>query len=170
MATNNHYDIIVLGLGVMGSATAYHLARDGRRVLALEQFTLDHRLGSSYGESRIIRYAYDHPAYVEMAKFTFPMWRELEEVSGQRLMIRTGGFDFGPADEPTLIATRDNLAAAGVFHEWLTPDEGMRHFPQFRVGEDERVLYQPDAGYLAASECVITLGKLRATHRVVLLH
>src|SRR5258708_15812942 len=135
MATNNHYDVIVLGLGVMGTATAYHLARDGRGVLALEQFTLDHRLGSSYGESRIIRYAYDHPAYVEMAKFTFPMWRELEEVSGQRLMIRTGGFDFGPADEPTLIATRDNLAAAGVVFRMVNPYRGGRDPPPIPAGE-----------------------------------
>src|SRR5260370_10802423 len=169
MAINNHYDVIVLGLGVMGSAAAYHLANDGRSALALEQFALDHKLGSSYGESRIIRYAYDHPAYVEMAKSSFPMWREFEEASGQRIMYRTGGFDFAPADEPTLVATRDNLAAAGIFHEWLTPDEGMRLFPQFRVGEDERVLYQPDAGYLAASQCVITLAKMAQARGTTLL-
>lgn len=169
MATNNHFDVIVLGLGVMGSAAAYHLARDGRRVLALEQFALDHKLGSSYGESRIIRYAYDHPVYVEMAKHSFPMWRELEEDSGQHLMYRTGGFDFGQADEPTLVATRDNLADAGVAHEWLTPDEAMRRFPQFHVDGDQRVLYQPDAGYLAASDCVITMAKCAQERGATLL-
>src|SRR3954463_5708090 len=121
MTTSNHYDVIVLGQGVMGSATAYHLAKDGQRVLALEQFELDHRLGSSYGESRIIRYAYDHPTYVEMAKHTFPMWRDLEKVSGRQLMTQTGGLDFGKPDSPTLLATRQNLLAAGVPYEWLTP-------------------------------------------------
>src|SRR5215831_20585545 len=104
MPNDNHYDVIVLGLGVMGSAAAYHLARDGRRVLALEQFELDHKLGSSYGESRIIRYAYDHPTYVELAKHTFPMLHELERASGRRLLFTTGGFDFGPPEFPTLVA------------------------------------------------------------------
>src|SRR5258708_16212480 len=102
MAKEAQYDVIVLGLGVMGSAAAYHLAKDGKRVLALEQFELDHRLGSSYGESRIIRYAYAHPAYVELAKHAFPMWRALEQESGQKLITPTGGLDFGKPDSPTL--------------------------------------------------------------------
>src|SRR6516225_6856374 len=88
MNSDNHYDVIVLGMGVMGSAAAYHLARDGKRVLGLEQFELDHRMGSSYGESRIIRYAYDHPTYVQMAKQCFELWHGLEIESGRDLMIR----------------------------------------------------------------------------------
>src|SRR5579859_3517246 len=169
MQSNNHFDVIVLGLGVMGSAAAYHLARDGRRVLAIEQFELDHRLGSSYGESRIIRYAYDHPAYVELAGAAFPMWRELEDQSGERLLFRTGGIDFGPADEPSLLTTRDNLAAAGIFHEWLGPDEAMQRFPQFHFDEAAAVLYQPDAGYLAASACVKTQAKMARSYGATLL-
>src|SRR5256885_16906070 len=121
MANETQYDVIVLGLGVMGSAAAYHLAGDGWRVLALEQFELDHRLGSSYGESRIIRYTYDHPTYVEMAKWTFPMWRELEQESGRKLMVQTGGLDFGPPDFPTFVATRQNLQDAGIPYEILSP-------------------------------------------------
>ncbi len=156
----NHYDVIVLGLGVMGSAAAYHLASDGQRVLALEQFELDHRMGSSYGESRIIRYAYDHPAYVEMAKATFPLWRALEERSGRQLMVQTGGLDFGAADSPSLIVTRDNLQVAGVPFEWLIPAEVTKRFPQFRLHDNMRGMFQPDAGYLAASKCVVAQAEM----------
>ncbi len=156
MATDKRYDVIVLGLGVMGTAAAYHLAKDGQRVLGLEQYELDHRMGSSYGESRIIRYAYDHPVYVEMAKAAFPMWRSLEEDSGQKLMVQTGGLDFGFPDWPSLAATKQNLYAAGVPYEWLTPAEVARRFPQFRLDEGMYGGYQPGAGYLAASRCVIT--------------
>src|SRR5262245_46798319 len=112
--SENHYDVIVLGLGVMGSGAAYHLAKAGLRVLALEQFQLDHRMGSSYGESRIIRYAYDHPTYVGLVKSAYPMWRDLEAESERQLMFKTGGLDFGKPDAPTLVKTRDNLAQAGI--------------------------------------------------------
>jgi monomeric sarcosine oxidase len=156
----NQYDVIVLGLGVMGSAASYHLAGDGQRVLALEQFELDHRMGSSYGESRIIRYAYDHPAYVEMAKHTFPMWRALEEASGRQLMVQTGGLDFGLDDSHSLLITRDYLRAAGVQFDWLTPAEVSKRLPQFRLSEGMHGMYQPDAGYLAASKCVVTMAEL----------
>src|SRR5260221_2101686 len=152
---NNHFDVIVLGVGVMGSATAYHLAKEGQRVLALEQFELDHRMGSSFGESRIIRYAYDHPAYVELAKPAFAMWRDLERESGRQLMFTTGGFDFGDPEFSTLKASRTNLAAAGVPFEWLTVEEARQRFPLFHLEENMRALYQPDAGYLAASDCVV---------------
>src|SRR5258708_9338301 len=111
MSSNNHYGVIVLGMGVMGSATAYHLARAGKRVLALEQFELDHRMGSSHGESRMIRYAYDHPVYIEMAKAAYPMRNALQEEAGRELMVDTGGLDFGPAVWPSLVATLDNLPA-----------------------------------------------------------
>lgn len=169
MATDKTFDVIVIGLGVMGSATAYHLSADGYRVLALEQFELDHNRGSSNGESRIIRYAYDHPAYVEMAKAVFPMWRALEAECGEQLMVRTGGLDFGPADSPTLVATRDNLRAAGVPYEWLTPEEVSRQLPQFRLDEGMMGGYQPDAGYLAASRCVVAQAKMAQKHGATLL-
>ncbi len=169
MATDKSFDVIVIGLGVMGSAAAYHLAADGYRVLALEQFELDHNRGSSNGESRIIRYAYDHPVYVEMAKAAFPMWRALEAESGQQLMVQTGGLDFGPADSPTLLATRDNLWAAGVPYEWLTPGEVSRRLPQFRLDEGMMGGYQPDAGYLAASRCVVAQAQMAQKHGATLL-
>ena len=78
------FDAIVIGAGAMGSAAAYYLSERGQRVLLLEQFELDHRMGSSYGHSRIIRYAYDHPEYVELAKDTFPLWFALQDKLGEQ--------------------------------------------------------------------------------------
>ncbi|MFN7208866.1 MAG: N-methyl-L-tryptophan oxidase [Aggregatilineales bacterium] len=157
---NRPYDVIVIGLGVMGSAAAYHLARAGQRVLALEQFELDHRNGSSHGESRIIRYAYTHPLYVQMARESFALWQALETASGRRLMQRTGGFDFGAPDSPTLRATHQTLESASIPFEWLNAEEAMRRFPQFSLTAEMVALYQPDAAYLAASACVIAQTEL----------
>ncbi len=157
MTNRNHYDVIVLGLGVMGSAAAYHLTRAGQRVLALEQFDLDHQNGSSYGVSRIIRYAYDAADYVELAKAAYPLWRDLEAQTGTRLLYQTGGLDFGRADEPTLLAVRDSLDQASLGYEWLAPAAVQQRFPQFHLDDDMMAVYQPDAGYLAASDCVLTM-------------
>ncbi|MCE7946739.1 MAG: N-methyl-L-tryptophan oxidase [Chloroflexi bacterium CFX4] len=154
------YDAIVIGLGVMGSAAAYHLAKAGKRVLALEQFAIDHRLGSSYGESRIIRYAYTHPTYVQMAREAFTLWRALEQASGKRLLVRTGGFDFGEEDSPSLQNTCQTLTAANVPFEWLTPNEAAQRFPQFKLTPTMRAIYQADAAYLAASACVLAQAEL----------
>ena len=71
-------DVIIVGGGVMGCAAAYHLARDGRRALLLEQLAIGHDLGSSHGPSRIIRLAYDSRDYVELARASYTLWRALE--------------------------------------------------------------------------------------------
>lgn len=169
MAANTTYDVIVLGAGLVGSAAAYHLAKAGQRVLALEQFEIDHQQGSSFGVSRIIRYAYDHPTYIALAKAVYPMWRALEEEAGTQLMWQTGGLDFGRADEETLLRFRDNLANAGIAHEWLAPAEVAQRFPQFRLDEDMMGLYQADTGLLAASECVKTQVRLAQQHGATVL-
>src|SRR5215467_9324465 len=93
------YDAIVLGVGGMGSATVYHLARRGRRVLGLEQFSLGHDRGSSHGVNRIIRLAYaEHPNYVPLLRRAYELWRELESRAGERLLYITGGLDIGAPD------------------------------------------------------------------------
>lgn len=149
------YDAIVIGAGAMGSAAAYYLSERGQRVLLLEQFELDHRQGSSYGYSRIIRYAYDHPEYVELAKDTFPLWFALQEKLGEQLVFQTGGIDFGPVGEASLEATVAAMQASGLPYELLTPAEAKRRFPQFRLGDDFRALYQPDSGFVKASKAVL---------------
>ena len=88
------FDAIVIGAGAMGSAAAYYLSRRRQKVLLLEQFELDHRKGSSYGFSRIIRYSYDRPEYVELAKDNYPLWFSLQDELGETLYVKTGGLDF----------------------------------------------------------------------------
>jgi len=148
------FDAIVIGAGAMGSAAAYYLSERMQRVLLLEQFELDHRLGSSYGYSRIIRYAYDHPEYVELAKETFPLWYSLQEKLGEQLVVQTGGIDFGPAGEASLEATIAAMQASGLSYELLTPAESNVRFPQFQLPEGFKALYQPDSGFVKASNSV----------------
>ncbi|HEV7664093.1 MAG TPA: FAD-dependent oxidoreductase, partial [Chloroflexota bacterium] len=93
------YDTIVIGLGAMGSAAAYHLARRGQRVLGLDAYEAGHTLGSSHGETRIIRMAYfEHPDYVPLLRRAWQLWEELERESATRLLHQTGGLFIGPPD------------------------------------------------------------------------
>jgi sarcosine oxidase len=92
-----HFNAIVVGLGAMGSATLYHLARRGWKVLGLEQFAPGHDRGSSHGDSRIIRETYfEHPLYVPLVRRAHRLWRDLEQRSGSSLMTITGGIMIGP--------------------------------------------------------------------------
>ena len=151
---NNTHDALVIGAGAMGSAAAYHLCKRGQRVLLLEQFEIDHRKGSSYGYSRIIRYSYDHPEYVELMKDTFPLWHALEDELGETLYHRTGGIDFGPAADERLGATITAVQSEHIPHELLSAMDARERFPQFRIPDDYKVLYQPDSGFIAASKAV----------------
>src|SRR6476620_3594302 len=93
------YDVIVLGLGGMGSSTLFHLARRGLRVLGLERYDLVHEYGSSHGLTRIIRLAYwEHPTYVALLRRSYQLWRELEAAAGEQLLYITGSVDAGPQD------------------------------------------------------------------------
>jgi sarcosine oxidase len=148
------FDVIVLGAGAMGSAAAYHLTKAGQRVLLLEQFEIDHQKGSSYGYSRIIRFSYNDATYIKLAKVTYPLWAALEEESGERLHIKTGGIDFGAPSESTLQDTIASLRTADIPFEILTPSEAEKRFPQFRFDDDMLIIYQADSGMLAPSRCV----------------
>lgn len=158
------FDVIVIGAGAVGSAAAYHAARAGHSVLLLEQFEIDHQHGSSYGHSRIIRYAYDHPAYIALARAAYPLWHDLEAEAGETLFTLSGGLDFGLPETPSLQAVARTLRATGIPHEILTAGEAMARFPQFRLPEAMRVIYQGDAGVLAASTCVRVQVRLAQAH------
>lgn len=170
MMTNSSYDVIVLGAGALGSAAAYHAARRGARVLLLEQFAIDHQRGSSYGFSRIIRYVYDHPAYIRMAGPAFALWRELEAEAGETFYVRTGGIDFGvPGSESMFDGMIASLRAEAVDHELLSPDEARRRFPQFRFDDGMTILYQSETGILRASRCVQAHVRLAQARGAVVL-
>ena len=153
----NRYDAIVIGLGGMGSAAAFHLARRGKRVLGLEQYEMLHERGSSHGLTRIIRLAYhEDPSYVPLLRRSYELWHELEALAGEELLITTGSVEGGPEDGPTF---RGSLAAAELHdlaHEVLDPAELRRRFPAYRQFDaGTLVVFQPDGGFLLAERSLL---------------
>ena len=144
-----NFDAIIIGVGAMGSAACYQLARRGVRVLGLEQFDIPHALGSSHGSSRMIRLAYyEHPDYVPLLLRAYELWDELEEVSGQKLLHLTGGLYMGPRAGEIVGGSLKSAVEHRLPHELLDRDELRRRFPQFIVPEDWSALHEPRAGFL----------------------
>jgi sarcosine oxidase len=146
--------VIVAGLGGMGSATLFHLARRGLRVLGLERYDLLHEYGSSHGLTRIIRLAYwEHPTYVALLRHSYELWRELEQLSGERLLHITGSVDAGPADGPIFTGALESSRLHGLPHQVMNGTELHRRFPGYRLPPDIHCLYQPDGGFLLPERC-----------------
>jgi sarcosine oxidase len=154
----SHFDVVVIGLGVMGSAALHQLARRGQRVLGIERFAPGHDRGSSHGATRIIRLAYfEHPSYVPLVRRAYALWRELEQASGTRLLHVTGIAEMG-APESTLV--RGTLASArlhGLTHEVMSAADAMRRFPAFRLPAHFVAVMQPDGGFLTAEPAIAAL-------------
>jgi sarcosine oxidase len=150
------FDVIVIGVGGMGSATVYHLARRGAKVLGLEQFDIPHEMGSSHGVSRIIRLAYaEHPNYVPLLRRAYELWRELESQTGERLLIITGGLDAGAPDSATVKGSLISCAIHHLAHEVLDATSLAQRFPGYRLPSDLVAVYQPDAGFLLPERCIV---------------
>jgi sarcosine oxidase len=148
------YDAIVIGLGAMGSATLFHLARRGLRVLGLEQFSQGHQLGSSHGDSRIIRETYfEHPLYVPLVQRAHELWRELEKTRGMALMKITGGLMIGPSDGVVVTGTLRSAREHRLPHEVLTPAQVHERFPAFQLESHLVAVLDPRAGYLDPEAC-----------------
>jgi sarcosine oxidase len=151
------FDIVVVGLGAMGSAALYHLARRHVRVLGIERFEPGHDHGSSHGETRMIRLGYfEHPSYVPLLRRGYQLWRELEAQSSQRLLHVTGIIEIGPPDG---IVVPGTLAASRMHdlpHEILDAGETRRRFPAFRLPDDYVAVLQQDGGFLAAEPAIQT--------------
>lgn len=149
------YDVIVLGLGAMGSAAAFHLARRGRRVLGLEQFTPAHDRGSSHGRSRIIREAYfEDPAYVPLIQRAYDLWDELQGEAGTQLLVTTGGLMIGPRTGELVAGALASATRHGLAHELLSADDLRRRFPLFHLPDDAVAVWEPRAGVLFPEACV----------------
>jgi sarcosine oxidase len=148
-------EVIVVGLGAMGSAAAWQLARRGRRVLGLDRFSPPHTLGSSHGRSRIIREAYfEHPCYVPLLRRAYECWADLERASGRRLLRQTGGLMAGPEGGVLVPGARRSAIEHGLPHEMLSASEIRRRFPGFAPPDDFVGLLEPRAGMLVPEDCV----------------
>lgn len=150
------FDVIVVGVGGMGSAACYHLARRGLRVLGLERYDIPHALGSSHGHTRIIRLAYaEHPAYVPLLRRAYALWREMGEAADERLLYVTGGIDAGPEGGEMFAGSLASCQEHGLRHEVLDGAAVNRRFPGYRLPGDHACLYQRDAGFVLPERAIV---------------
>lgn len=149
------YDVIVIGGGAMGTATARTLAERGRATLLLERFEIGNALGSSSGSTRIFRLSHDHPEDVRMAGLALEMWRELEDHAGETLLHTTGGLDVGLALEELAAA----MTTVGVSSARLQPEAAAERWPALKPPAGE-VLVQEDAGVIMAARTLRAQARL----------
>ena len=151
------YDAIVVGVGGMGSATVYELARRGKRVLGLERFDIPHDMGSSHGHTRIIRLAYyEHPSYVMLLRRAYELWREIQGTAGEKLLHITGSVDAGPADSWVFKGSLQSCKLHDLPHEVLTGAELRRRFPGYQLPAEHLALLQPEGGFLMPERCIVS--------------
>ena len=149
------YDAIVIGVGGMGSSTAFHLARSGCSVLAIERHGIPHEFGSSHGSTRIIRMAYSEgPEYVPLLRSAYQAWRELEAVSGRDILHQTGGLDIGPPGSWTVEGSLRSCRECGIEFEDLSAKQVNNRFPGCEVPSDMRAVHQRDAGYVLSEVAI----------------
>jgi sarcosine oxidase len=155
------YDVIVIGVGAMGSSACYHLAQRGVRVLGLDRFPIPNTLGSSHGFSRMIRMAYyEHPDYVPLLRRAFTLWDELEAKSGEKLFHKTGGIYLGRPSDPAIAGALQSARTHGLPHELLSREQLDIRFPQFRVPADFVGIKEENAGLLIPEKCVSAHARL----------
>ncbi len=159
------YDVIVVGVGGMGAAAAYHLARRGRRVLGLERFDVPNRMGSSHGLTRIIRLAYyESPAYVPLLHRAFHNWRETERAYGEQLLFTTGSLDAGPAQDRVFTGSLASCLEHGIGHEVLDAAEVNRRYPAYCLPPGHMALLQADGGFVASERAIVAHTTLAQAH------
>lgn len=152
---SHDFDVVVLGVGGIGSATMYELARRGLRVLGIDQFAPGHDRGSSHGETRVIRTAYfEHPNYVPLAQRAFQMWRQLEALVDGPLLVRTGLLQGGPPQGVVVAGIRQSAARFALDVQTWSHTQGPSCFSWNDVTADHALLFEADAGYLLVEDCV----------------
>jgi sarcosine oxidase len=163
------YDTIVLGLGALGSAALYRIARRGGEVLGLEQYPIGHGNGSSQDHSRIIRLSYHTPGYVELARHAYAAWSEVEVDAGEQLIYKTGGLDLWPAEPAYPMADyTESMTACGVGFERLSAGEIMRRWPQFQLNDEVTGIFQEEGGIATPNLSNTAHRRLAAEHGAVI--
>jgi sarcosine oxidase len=150
------FDVIVVGVGSMGSATCYYLAKQGVKVLGLEQFDIPHELGSHGGQSRIIRKAYfEHPDYVPLLERAYQNWRELEAHTGASIYTKTGLLYFGKPDHPLMTGMHLSADKYHIKVDSLSNEEVKKKHPQFNIPDGFEKMIEPDAGFVTPERAIL---------------
>ena len=160
--TVEHWDVVVLGCGGMGSATLYHLAERGARVCGIDPFKPGHDKGSSHGETRIIRKAYlEHPNYVPLLDRAYTLWDHLTEESGRDLFVRCGLLAMGDRDSHVMQGQAACYAACDLPHEVLDEGEVRQRYPNLGIGRDWGAYYDPLGGSYALKNAFVSTHRER---------
>jgi sarcosine oxidase len=148
-------DVVVVGLGAMGSATVYALARRGIRVTGIDRFDPPHDRGSSHGESRVVRMAYfEDPSYVPLLRLAFDHWRKFEAYTGEQVLLVTGVLEAGLPGSPLVAGSLRSAVQHALPHEVLRPCEVNKRFPAFSLPDDWDCVFQPDGGVLRPERAI----------------
>ncbi|KAK0408461.1 hypothetical protein QR680_003974 [Steinernema hermaphroditum] len=156
-------DVVVVGGGIMGSCSAYHMAKAGLKPTVLEQFSEGHSRGSSHGQSRIIRYAHGDATYLPIMKESYELWEELERASGKTLLKKCGLL-WVSSSEASVRSCSRILEKFGIEHHLLRGEQIQEEFPQFRYGDKWFGLVDPEGGVVYADRC------LKAAHKEAIEH
>jgi sarcosine oxidase len=156
MDGDHDHDVVVLGIGGMGSATAFHLARRGVDVLGIERFDVPHAKGSSHGVTRILRLPqFKHPDYVPLVRRSLDLWTDLEAEHDRQLFYPVGTLDFGPPDSDVFTGSRESCTVHDLEHTVLTGRELTEHPGGLDLPDEYRAVYQPDGGFVHAEQSVV---------------
>lgn len=151
---SQHYDVIVLGVGSMGSAACWFLARQGYRVLGLEQFGISHDKGAHAGQSRLIRKAYfEHPDYVPLLQRAYDNWRLFEEACGEKIYYPTGLLYAGKPDNENMLGVKEAAELYDIPLEQLAVGDS-RRTSAYDLPADFEVIFEPDAGFVTPERAV----------------
>jgi len=151
------YDVIVLGVGSMGSSACYHLAKRGYSVLGIEQFDIPHEHGSHTGQSRVIRKAYfEHPDYVPLLNRAYENWSSIEAESGVDLYYKTGLLYFGKPDHLLIKGVLESSSLYDIELQKIRKQKLMDDYPQFAIPEDYEAYIEPDAGLVTPERSILT--------------
>ncbi|WP_168929536.1 N-methyl-L-tryptophan oxidase [Nocardioides sp. GY 10113] len=166
---SERYDAVVVGLGALGSAAAWQLARRGLSVLGLEQFELGHARGASHDTSRILRHSYHTAEYVRLTQEAYADWADLSAAAGRDLVTVVGGLDLFPTDPAIpMIDYTDALTEVGVPFELLSVEEIEARWPQFRLPEGTVGLFQERGAIVPAGPGTAAMQELAGRHGAVL--
>lgn len=155
------FDAIVVGVGAMGAATCWQLARRGMRVLGIERYDIPNAMGSSHGVNRIIRLAYfEHPSYVPLLRRAYQLWRETEQLGGEQLLYVTGAMDIGELDSQVVTGSLQSCREHALPHELLTAADVNARFPGYRLPANLVAVHQQDGGFVASERAIVAASNL----------